>query len=94
MPYLIRGAVAIVGLLCGAWLVGKLVDTLAGENRRLVAAHVAVTPRDFGVLEQQHDTHTRGLDPVAQAADIIGSELERHQAGLRGEDIPTHPHGL
>lgn len=94
---IVKGALALAGILVGGWLVGKLVDTVASENRRLLAAQIAVSPRDFGVLNQQQDLHEQATAPIKEFAEALldDGELARQLDGLQGKgDTPIRPHGL
>lgn len=93
-----RAIVALAAMLCGTAVVLKLVDALTSENRRLLSAQVAATPKDYGVLAGQQDVAERNADGfdgiVAKLPD-----LDYHLAGLRGEipadePLPSQPHGL
>lgn len=93
-----RVIVAIAAMLCGTAIAVKLVDALTAENRRLLSAQVAATPRDFGVLAGQQDVAERSADTFEQIVDKL-PDLDYHLAGLRGEipadePVPNQPHGL
>lgn len=93
-----RAIVAAIAMFCGTAVVLKLVDALTSENRRLLSAQVAATPKDYGVLAGQQDSAERNADGFDQIVAKL-PDLDYHLAGLRGEvppdePPPAHQHGL
>lgn len=95
-----RALVALAGVFCVAGIVAKLIGVLEAENRRLLSAQVARTPKDFGVLTAQQDGAEHTPDAIERIVKDALPDLDYHLAAMRGDDIdgnepePTLPHGL
>lgn len=81
-------AVIVLVLLVAAVLVARLVDALVGQNRSLLCAVVAKTPKDFGILTKPDPDHGRTPAQQAQhdqeqaARRQIEAEMGEHLEGL------------
>ncbi len=89
-----RLIIAVAGILGVAAVVTKLIDVVASENRRLLSAAVAQSPKDYGVLAAQQDTHEAAPAPVERVVREAMRDIDEHIAGLTGDDTPNLPYGL